>query len=166
MSDNLETPFSSDLRFFEELKACDDAVLAAKISASLTVLLDALRLYGAAGCVASFNGGKDADVVLHLFRAAFAKHCADAGTPALRPRVVYFNDPREFPEVAEHVRHPIARHALNTTVFDCKFVDGIRRLIDEVRASTKIRSPAWIAAQYASATDTFAVFGAPQDAPL
>jgi hypothetical protein len=120
-----------DLQFYEELTACEDPELSSKISGSLTVLADALRLYGTAGCVTSFNGGKDADVILHLFRAAFAKHCADAGTPDLRPRVVYFNDPREFPEVSEHVRRTIQRHALNMTVFDCKFVEGLRRLIDE-----------------------------------
>jgi FAD synthetase len=124
----------ADLQFYDELMACDDAELASKIAASMTVLADSLRLYGTSGCVASFNGGKDADVVLHLFRAAFAKHCAAFDLPRLRPRVVYFNDPKEFPEVAAHVHASIERHALNLTTFDCKFVEGLNRLIAEVFA--------------------------------
>ena len=131
MRDTPNVLLDSDLQFYDELMACEDKELAAKIAASMTILADSLRLYGTSGCVASFNGGKDADVVLHLFRAAFAKHCASYDLPRLRPRVVYFNDPKEFPEVSAHVRASIQRHALNLTTFDCKFVEGLNRLIAE-----------------------------------
>jgi len=62
-----------DLAFYEELMSCSgDAELEAGIRSALSVLGDALRLYGHERCRVSFNGGKDADVILHLMRAALA----------------------------------------------------------------------------------------------
>jgi len=61
-----------DLAFYHSLTAAgtgQNASLSAAINASLAVLADALRLYGPDSVVASYNGGKDADVVMSLMRA-------------------------------------------------------------------------------------------------
>jgi hypothetical protein len=128
-----------DLAFYEELMSCSgDAELEAGIRSALSVLSDALRLYGHERCRVSFNGGKDADVILHLMRAALAKHKEEeASVPKdVRPQLVrrapqppglpargegghrrltarwrpqvYFEDPEEFPEVTAHVAETVA----------------------------------------------------------
>jgi len=128
-----------DLAFYEELMSCSgDAELEAGIRSALSVLGDALRLYGHERCRVSFNGGKDADVILHLMRAALAKHKEEeASVPKdVRPQLVrrapqppglpargegghrrltarrrpqvYFEDAEEFPEVTAHVAETVA----------------------------------------------------------
>ena len=69
-----------DLEFYEKITAVEDEALRAATISALDTLAQALRLYGPANTVVSFNGGKDADVVLHLMRAASAKHCNDTAT--------------------------------------------------------------------------------------
>ncbi|CBZ54725.1 putative DJ-1/PfpI family domian-containing protein [Neospora caninum Liverpool] len=49
------------------------AVTAELLEKGLQVLVDAFRLFGPESVILSFNGGKDAVVALHLYRAALAK---------------------------------------------------------------------------------------------
>ena len=92
----------SDIEFYNTIIACKDVHLSSQINISLGILADALRLYGPSNVVASYNGkdschtdhnfhtyimdaikiliiqiqlgGKDADVVMHLMRAAMANY--------------------------------------------------------------------------------------------
>mmetsp|Transcript_21013 Transcript_21013/g.29337 ORF Transcript_21013/g.29337 Transcript_21013/m.29337 type:complete len:211 (+) Transcript_21013:109-741(+) len=64
-------------KLYKQLAFCDDATIAGAISRSLDIMLQAFRLYGPEGVIVSFNGGKDAVVVMHLARAALAKYKRD-----------------------------------------------------------------------------------------
>ena len=64
---------------YEKLRGCNDAYMPKQLNSALDILSDALRLYGAEQIFASYNGGKDAVVVLHLLRAVAAKHTAESG---------------------------------------------------------------------------------------
>jgi len=123
-----------DLAFYEELMACGgDEELAAGIKGALGVLGDALRLYGWERCRVSFNGGKDADVILHLMRAALAKHKAeDASTPVgVRPQLVYFEDPEEFTEVSEHVKETVEGYGMEMLRYPKDVRAALRSMVDE-----------------------------------
>jgi FAD synthetase len=50
-----------------------------QLNSALDILSGTLRLYGAEQIFGSYNGGKDAVVVLHLLRAVSAEHTAESG---------------------------------------------------------------------------------------
>lgn len=81
-----------------ELRAQTDSRLGVALKQALRVLSDALRLYGPEALVTSFNGGKDAVVVLHLMRATLAQHNERSRTVA-RLSAIFFEVPDEFPQV-------------------------------------------------------------------
>ena len=60
--------FHSALDLYEKLKSLEDESLSPAVQNSLCIISDALRMYGPMNLYGSFNGGKDAVVVLHLFR--------------------------------------------------------------------------------------------------
>jgi 3'-phosphoadenosine 5'-phosphosulfate sulfotransferase (PAPS reductase)/FAD synthetase len=59
------------------------------LNSALDILSDALRLYGSEQLFASYNGGKDAVVVLHLLRAVAAKRTSETGV-FCNPEQIYF----------------------------------------------------------------------------
>ena len=61
------------LELERRFRACDDPSLAPVVHGALDVLDGALRVFGPSRVFASFNGGKDAVVILHLLRAAITK---------------------------------------------------------------------------------------------
>lgn len=67
--------------------------------------------------VVSFNGGKDSTVLLHLM--------LDMG---LKPHLIWFEDPLEFPEVIEFVHEIIHKYKLTYETFRCSFEEGMRQL--------------------------------------
>ncbi len=92
--------FQDALELSDRIAACEEKHLRKALNSSMSVLRDALRLFGPENFTASFNGGKDAVVVLHLFRAAMAQHSMEAGTIYI-PNAVYFDFSGEFPAVSE-----------------------------------------------------------------
>ncbi len=90
--------FQDALELSDQIAACKEKHLATALNSSMSILCDALRLFGPEKVTPSFNGGKDAVVVMHLFRAAMARHSLQTGT-IYRPNAVYFNISGEFPEV-------------------------------------------------------------------
>jgi FAD synthetase len=133
---------------YDSFRDCDDVYLKPLIDEALDGLLDTIRLYQTDSILCSFNGGKDATVILHLFCAALAAHAvlgADAATtstttttgadavappPATRPRGVYFDSPDEFAELRRFTQDSVQRVDMDLLAFaqGVSFVDGLTRL--------------------------------------
>jgi hypothetical protein len=126
----VEQQIAEDLAFYEAITSVDDEPLRAATLRALDILASALRLYGPQRTVVSFNGGKDADVVLHLMRAASAKYCADNSLRE-RPPLVYFEDPKEFPEVEAHVASAVERYQCQLVRYSSGIKAGLADLVDQ-----------------------------------
>ena len=122
------------------LCGCEDAALRARIEASLRVLEDAFRVFGADAVFASFNGGKDACVILHLLRAARHAHAQKGGggeTPT--PRLVYFDASDDFDEVRRFVSATCAEtdrrgdFLVEPMACDVGFIKGLEALVARSR---------------------------------
>jgi hypothetical protein len=106
------------LSFYHTLRRCQDTYLAQHINTALDVLTDACRLYGMDNLLSSYNGGKDADVIMHLLRAVAAKLESDSGRPHT-PKLVHFVIEDEFPEVIDHITLTEKRYKLDIKRYDC-----------------------------------------------
>jgi len=101
--------YLSSLDLYDNLTTPSDTFIAGPITAALSCLSSSLRLYGPSSTISSYNGGKDACVIMHLHRAAHAnfyrsaiEHANENDRPPptpIAPRVVYFDNPDEFPEI-------------------------------------------------------------------
>jgi len=119
---------------------CQDLSLQQPLQQALDVLGNAHRLYGSRHVLGSFNGGKDACVILELMRAAHAhahRH-NDGTTTPVRPRVVYWDKEGEFPEVLQFVQDNVERYDLDMICFaqGISFADGLRLLVEHTDDST------------------------------
>jgi len=112
------------LAFYHAMRNCKDTYIAKHINAALDVLTDAVRLYGVDNLLSSYNGGKDADVVMHLLRAVAAKYESDSGA-TYNPKLVYFAIEDEFPEVIKHLEFTKDLYDLDIKLYDC----GINQVI-------------------------------------
>ncbi|KAL8271456.1 hypothetical protein Esti_004657 [Eimeria stiedai] len=128
---------------------------ASLVAEALELLVDVLRIFGPDKVVLSFNGGKDAVVILHLYRAALVKYtrlqqqeqqqqhqqeeeqqqrqegCArcSAGLVA-RPRAVYFHaGSQEFSEVESFVRQTAEAFAISVETYYCDWASGLRSFV-------------------------------------
>jgi FAD synthetase len=108
---------ADSLALYEKLRGCNDAYMSKQLNSALDILSDALRLYGAEQLFASYNGGKDAVVVLHLLRAVAAKHTAESGV-SCSPEFIYFAVKDEFPEVLEHIEETEKLYSLNLRKYE------------------------------------------------
>lgn len=108
---------ADSLALYEKLRSCDDAYMSKQLNSALDILSDALRLYGPQQLFASYNGGKDAVVVLHLLRAVAAKQTADTGIEC-SPEFIYFAVKDEFPEVLEHIKETEEMYTLNLREYE------------------------------------------------
>ncbi len=106
--------------------------------------------------VLSFNGGKDATVLLHLVRAAVAgfivENCGEqnkdsfpdaraASTDSLQQsarvvpiKCVYFVDGKAFPEMEEFLQDMTIRFDLSLERFHGSYKDGCRHMVDQFRS--------------------------------
>ena len=133
-----ETQYKESLELYHQLMSCSDSYVHPGIKIALNTLDHAYRLYGPNSVICSFNGGKDAVVILHLVRAAHAKHYSDLqeakkeNVLIVRPRVVYFNHADEFPQVMDFVRQTVNVYDLDMVAFeeDVKFADGLKIVVD------------------------------------
>jgi molybdopterin-biosynthesis enzyme MoeA-like protein/3'-phosphoadenosine 5'-phosphosulfate sulfotransferase (PAPS reductase)/FAD synthetase len=62
------------LKLYQAFMSCTDSYVAPGIQDALNTIDHAYRLYGPESVICSFNGGKDAVVILHLLRAAHAMY--------------------------------------------------------------------------------------------
>lgn len=129
-----QAAYEDALTLYRRLRDDSDAYISAKVGSALDVLEQAIRLYGPAGVFGSYNGGKDAVVVMHLMRAALANHASQdpqwaGGCP--RPRLIYFAQPNEFPEVASLVEETSMDYDLDLITYrNVSFVNGLRACIE------------------------------------
>eukprot|EP01105_Mastigella_eilhardi_P024537 TRINITY_DN642_c0_g1_i1.p1 TRINITY_DN642_c0_g1~~TRINITY_DN642_c0_g1_i1.p1 ORF type:complete len:233 (+),score=60.54 TRINITY_DN642_c0_g1_i1:95-700(+) len=91
---------SSDCAWLAAVERRVGPALAAKVRHSAEVIADTLCSYGANQLAFSFNGGKDAVVVLHLLNTLL-RHIASGGVHQLT--AVYFDGHDEFPEVTQFI---------------------------------------------------------------
>lgn len=108
--------------------------LAKSIKFALMTLADSLRLFGPRALVTSFNGGKDAVVLMHLARAAFAKYSSDK-KQHLSPKMIYFPVKNEFPEILEFLAECNTKYSLNTYKCQDNIKIGVEKFIRSYRES-------------------------------
>lgn len=124
------------INLYNTFMECDDTYVAKHIQSALQTLNHAYRLYGGPDSVlCSFNGGKDAVVILYLCLAASAKYYQDNNTNNIkmnRPRVIYFENKDEFPEIVSFLHETIQHNDLDMIAFEdgTKFQNGLKILID------------------------------------
>merc|ERR1712194_457542 len=82
------------LKLYERLKDYSkrDNDFGSKLRITLKSLESGYRLYGSEYICGSFNGGKDAVVILHLLRAVHAKFENEEKKSPKRLRVIYFEN--------------------------------------------------------------------------
>lgn len=112
----------SSLDLYNRFRSSTNAYISSAINSSLDILASALRLYGPQKLIASFNGGKDAVVIMHLLRAALAKYYHDKNIPEKSPQFVYFAVKNEFPEVLTFINECESNYTLNLIRYDCGIV--------------------------------------------
>lgn len=147
-----DSAFREALALHQRLEACTDARLGGAVREALGVLRDALRLYGPYGVYGSYNGGKDAVVIMHLLRAAVAAHCDATATAAAaaaggaqpapapaKPQLIYFHDAREFPEVEAFVHKTVAEVDAHMFRYEKGIIEGLGEHIERMRRSHAAR---------------------------
>jgi FAD synthetase len=123
--------YEASLKLYDDLMACTDGYIQTGIQFALNTLSHACRLYGPRSVICSFNGGKDAVVILHLVRAAHARHYNSTGESPLRPRAIYFNNQDEFPEVVAFLHESVDQYDIDMIAFKSgiKFASGLDVLV-------------------------------------
>lgn len=110
--------YEESLQLYEQLTSCKDSYVSPAIQSALNTLDHAYRLYGPSSVICSFNGGKDAVVILHLVRAIHAKYYNSTGETPTRPRAVYFNNDNEFSEVKLFLEESVNAYDLDMVAFE------------------------------------------------
>ena len=104
------------------------------VMSALDILQQSYRLYGPQSIIGSYNGGKDACVILHLMRAAYANYIREHPSlkdVACQPKTIYFEHEDEFPEVLDLLHESVVKYDLNMVAFDkgIKFADGLSSVV-------------------------------------
>ena len=126
----LESQFKNSLELYDQLRNDEEDP---HIQDALDCLDGAYRLYGPEHVIGSYNGGKDAVAILHLMRAAHAHYYFQKNIDQrhyLRPRVVYFDHPDEFPEVIQLLQDTVVKYDLDMMQFNTSFRDGLQVLVE------------------------------------
>ena len=142
----LDAPWSNSaytaaLEQYDNFVSCTDSYIEPFIQDALHTLDHAYRLYGPESVIGSFNGGKDAVVILELIRAAHANYYRNLAEEAedggsvepSRPRVIYFNNKLEFPQVYDFVQTTVEKYDLDMLAFEegVGFVGGLKMLVNQ-----------------------------------
>lgn len=100
------------------------------IQQSIAVIYNTFQLYGPSNIITSFNGGKDAVVILELMRVVHANfHSISNSTDNIKPpRTVYFHDQHEFPQLVQFIHSSVNLYDLNMITFE--YSSGIQHGID------------------------------------
>lgn len=136
-SSNTNAFHEDSLQLYEKFRSCSDRRIAPAINAALDTLADAIRLYGPHRLVSSFNGGKDAVVVMHLLRAAMAKYSRENNV-IHSPTFIYFGIEEEFPEVLEFITVCERNYGLNLIRYDCGIIQGLEKYVKSAEKNSPI----------------------------
>ena len=123
-----QTSMAALRRAIEDCHETEDSVPA---RGAINVLEGALRLYKPEEIAMSFNGGKDATVLLHLLRAAAAGDGGDEVSPLslVQIRCVYFERDNVFDEVEDFIRQTESTFGLEIVRFRCSFKEGCQAMV-------------------------------------
>lgn len=105
-----------------------DAGLGKVVHSALDILEQAVRLYGPQNVFSSFNGGKDAVVIMHLLRAVISKYSHDENTHH-HPILVYFAVSDEFPEVLQFIQETEKEYNLHLQRSNSSIMKGLADII-------------------------------------
>eukprot|EP00605_Chrysophyceae_sp_TOSAG23-4_P002274 GSChrysophyteH1.ASY1.ANO1.2519.1 assembled CDS len=132
------------LALYYAIMECNDAYIADKLKESMFTLFEALRIYGPDQLFASFNGGKDAVVIMHLLGAAMAKYNQDSDNKVnSRPKLIYFSIENEFPEVLDYIQQAERTHGFELITYDGGIAKGLTKHISTMAADS-LFNPAFI----------------------
>jgi len=131
--------YEAALQLYHQLDACtDDDYLQPHLSQALEAIEQTYRLYGPDAVWCSFNGGKDAVVLLHLYRAVHAKYYSKKNqddttstTIIRRPRLLYFANIDEFAAVENYCRQSVAEYDLDLYSLCVGFGPGLEFLVQQ-----------------------------------
>lgn len=139
--------FEESIALYDKFVSCSDSYVAPGIREALNALDHAYRLYGPHSVICSFNGGKDAVVILQLMRAAHANYYrsqqqkeeeeenggegTSANSVPVRPRALYFEHADEFPEIISYLQDCVQDCDLDFIAFEqgVKFNQGLEVLV-------------------------------------
>lgn len=130
------------LALYDAIVSCKDGYISGKLASAMEILSDALRLYGPDQLFSSYNGGKDAVVIMHLLRAAVAKYSQERGVTS-KPKFIYFTVKDEFPEVMSHIAETEQRYGLDLLRYDSGIVAGLSQHVASMQTAG-LRSPAFV----------------------
>ena len=135
-----QSSYEEALALYDAFGSCTDSYVATLTQDALRVLNHAYRLYGPECVICSYNGGKDACVIVHLLRAAHANFLRDqhkqkeqnTGGKLIKPRMIYFEHADEFPEVETLLHDTCKQFDLNMVSFEkgIGHVDGLELLVE------------------------------------
>ncbi|KAJ8900788.1 hypothetical protein NDN08_000088 [Rhodosorus marinus] len=143
MEEVVSEAYLSALALYDRIKR-EEAVgsgFARKLRVAIETIEGALRLYGQDKISIAFNGGKDATVILHLYRAAVANFVREEDVrnqlseqeKAQRSRVVsmYIVQKDEFPEVEEYVHETDKQYAIDASFLHTSFKEALIEFLNE-----------------------------------
>ncbi len=120
----LDRHHAKAMKFYKALRNCKDEYIRHHINSALETLSDAIRMYGPLQLLSSYNGGKDADVIMHLLRAVVANYSSEQGAIYM-PKLVYFAVEDEFDEVLHHIKRSESLFDLEVVTYNCSIAEVI-----------------------------------------
>lgn len=113
--------------------------LSEDIMMGIDYIYDIFRLCKESNVFLSFNGGKDAVVILHLFRCAYAKYLKDMNIKRKKPQLIYFKDEmNEFPEVYQFLNESAFMFDFHISIIKGTWKNGITNFIENVQKKYQI----------------------------
>lgn len=104
----------------------------AHLEKSIEIIVDAIRIFGPSSLAISFNGGKDACVILYLLITAL-KRKSSLGNLGKDLKIIYFEHQFEFEEVHDFLCNIRKKLGVDFVEFKSEknFKDGMQELVDE-----------------------------------
>lgn len=130
--------FTAALQLYDTLNTCTDSFIQKDIKVALEVMSGAIRLFGPEYIFSSYNGGKDAAIIMHLLRATMAKYNFDHQTNH-KPKFVYFSQQDEFPEVLHEIKS--AEIAYGLDIFKYENISITKGLEQHINSMSSDKRP-------------------------
>ena len=155
-ADALEREHAESLALYNAILSCQDSYLSDRLGNAMAVLSEALVKYGPDQLFSSFNGGKDAVVIMHLLRAAMANFNetqidTQSDTQRLglgqrlrhRPKFIYFAIDDDFARVLAYIEEARTRFCLDLVTYNGGIVQGLTSHVESMTAAG-LHEPAFV----------------------